>query len=106
VINDPLPAGLEVIDRSLDTSVEIPRSYDRQDFLDRGWGWWYFDYMDFFDDKVVISANYLPAGTYVITYLTRASTPGEYKVIPVTGEQFYFPDVSGRSAGSTFTVTP
>jgi hypothetical protein len=106
VINDFLPAGLEIIDRSLETSLEIPTSYSRQDFLDRGWGWWYFDHIDYHDEKVVVSADYLPSGTYVFTYLARASTPGEYKVIPVVAEQFYFPDVSGRSAGSTFVVSP
>jgi uncharacterized protein YfaS (alpha-2-macroglobulin family) len=106
VVNDFLPAGLEIIDRSLETSLEIPTSYSRQDFLDRGWGWWYFNYVDYHDEKVVLSADYLPSGTYVITYLARASTPGVYKVIPVVAEQFYFPDVSGRSAGSIFIVDP
>ena len=28
------------------------------------------------DEKVVLSAQYLPAGTYVYTYLARASTAG------------------------------
>lgn len=106
VINDYLPAGLEIVDRSLETSLEVPTSYSRQDFLDRGWGWWYFDHIEYHDEKVVLSADYLPSGTYVFTYLARASTPGEYKVIPVIAEQFYFPDVSGRSAGSIFVVDP
>jgi len=106
VINDYLPAGLEIVDRSLETSLEVPTSYSRQDFLDRGWGWWYFDHIDYHDEKVVLSADYLPSGTYVFTYLARASTPGEYKVIPIIAEQFYFPDVSGRSAGSIFVVDP
>jgi uncharacterized protein YfaS (alpha-2-macroglobulin family) len=36
----------------------------------------------------------------------RAGTAGEFNVIPTTAQEFYFPDVYGRSAGTTFTVTP
>ena len=55
---------------------------------------------------MVLSTNELPAGTYVYTYLARASTAGTFKVIPPTAAEFYFPDVGGRGAGSVFTVTP
>ena len=57
------------------------------------------------NDKVAVFATYLQAGTYEYTFNVRASVAGEYKVLPVYGEQMYFPDVWGRSAGSTFTVT-
>ena len=54
----------------------------------------------------MLSADYLPAGTYVYTYLARASTAGTFQVIPPTASEFYFPDVGGRGAGSVFEVTP
>jgi len=104
VINDPLPAGMEAIDPSLATDTAVPSSYTAQDYKDRGWGWWYFTHTELRDEKVVLSADYLPAGTYVYTYLTRASTAGTFKVIPPTASEFYFPDVGGRGAGSLFTV--
>jgi len=104
VIDDPLPAGFEAIDASLNTSVEVPSSYTRQDYDERGWGWWYFYHKEIRDEKVVLSADYLPAGTYVYTYLARASTAGTFKVIPTTATEFYFPDVGGRGAGSVFVV--
>jgi len=53
---------------------------------------------------VVLSAQYLPSGTYVYTYLARASTAGTFRVIPTTASEFYFPDVAGRGAGSLFVV--
>ncbi|MEW6402321.1 MAG: Ig-like domain-containing protein [Chloroflexota bacterium] len=105
VIDDPLPAGLEAVDASLNTSVEVPLTYTREDYNERGWGWWYFYHKEFRDEKVVLSSSYLPAGTYVYTYLTRASTAGTFKVIPPTASEFYFPDVGGRGAGSVFVVT-
>ena len=104
VINDPLPAGMEALDASIATDTAVPESYTAQDYKDKGWGWWYFTHIELRDEKVVLSADYLPAGTYVYTYLTRASTAGTFKVIPPTAAEFYFPDVGGRGAGSLFTV--
>ena len=104
VIDDPLPAGLEAIDSSLATDTAVPTVYTLQDYSERGWGWWYFDHTELRDEKVVLSAQYLPAGTYVYTYVARASTAGTFKVIPTTASEFYFPDVAGRGAGSLFVV--
>jgi uncharacterized protein YfaS (alpha-2-macroglobulin family) len=104
LIEDPLPAGLEALDASLATDTVVPSSYTAQDYKERGWGWWYFDHIELRDEKVVLSSDYLPAGTYVYTYLARASTAGTFKVIPPTASEFYFPDVGGRGAGSLFTV--
>jgi uncharacterized protein YfaS (alpha-2-macroglobulin family) len=106
VIDDPLPAGLEAVDSSLQTSQQVPETYQPRDYNRYGWGWWYFYYKQIYDEKLVMSADYLPAGTYTITYIARASTEGEFRVLPVTAKEFYFPDVSGRSAGSLFTVKP
>jgi uncharacterized protein YfaS (alpha-2-macroglobulin family) len=106
VIDDPLPAGLEAVDSSLQTSTQVPETYQPNDYTRYGWGWWYFYYKQIYDDKLVMSADYLPAGTYTITYIARASSAGEFHVLPVTAKEFYFPDVSGRSAGSLFTVKP
>lgn len=106
VVEDPLPAGLEAVDASLETGVEVPRKYTSADYNQRGWGWWYFTHQEVRDEKVVLSTDYLPAGTYVYTYLARASTPGIFKVMPTTASEFYFPDVGGRGAGSVFVVKP
>ena len=105
VLDDPLPAGLEAIDASLSGNVAVPTVYTAQDFDTTGWAWWFFDHQEVRDDEVVLSASYLPAGTYVYTYLARASIAGTFNVIPATAAEFYFPDVSGHSAGSLFIVT-
>lgn len=109
MVEDPLPAGLESVDQSLSTSpqsVEVPRAYSFNDVVWRGWGWWFFNHIEYRDEKVVLSASYLPAGTYVYTYLARAGTIGVFHVIPITAYEFYFPEVYGRSQGGLFTVTP
>jgi uncharacterized protein YfaS (alpha-2-macroglobulin family) len=106
VIDDPLPAGLEAVDASLLTSQQVPTKYQPDDYERYGWGWWYFYYKQIYDQKVVMSADYLPAGTYTINYLARASTAGQFHVLPATAKEFYFPDVAGRSAGTEFIVKP
>jgi uncharacterized protein YfaS (alpha-2-macroglobulin family) len=108
VIDDPLPAGLEAVDQSLEISPDItaPQDYDYASLWKQGWGWWYFDHVELRDEKVLISADYLPAGTYVYTYVVRASTPGVFSSIPPTAQEFYFPEVYGRGAGGKFTVIP
>jgi uncharacterized protein YfaS (alpha-2-macroglobulin family) len=108
VIEDYLPAGVEAVDQSLKTSQQVgaPERYDWDEYETTGWGWWYFDHVELRDEKVVISADYLPAGTYEYIYLVRAAVPGEYRVIPPTAQEFYFPEVYGRGAGSIFAVLP
>ncbi|HLF74100.1 MAG TPA: Ig-like domain-containing protein, partial [Anaerolineales bacterium] len=106
VIDDPLPAGLEAVDSTILTDTAVPLSYTLTDYEERGWGWWYFTHTELRDEKIVLSADTLPAGTYVFTYLARASTAGKFKVIPPTASEFYFPDVGGRGAGSVFDVKP
>ncbi len=106
VVDDPLPAGLEAIDTTLKTSPlnEIPWDYDWEKVDEEGWGWWYFPHAELRDEKVLLSADYLPAGTYTYTYRARAVTAGVFQVIPPTAYEFYFPEVFGRGEGSLFTV--
>jgi uncharacterized protein YfaS (alpha-2-macroglobulin family) len=108
LVEDPLPAGLEAVDTSLKTSPQgyVPEAQDWQRMDGLGWGWWHFNHVELRDEKVVLSADYLPAGSYTYTYLARASTVGTFQVIPPTAQEFYFPDVYGRGEGSLFEVKP
>ena len=108
VVDDPLPAGVEAVDQSLLTSQQegIPAQLGWNDLEKHGWGWWIFDHVELKDEKVVLSVEYLPAGTYEYTYLVRAITPGEFQTIPTVAQEFYFPEVYGRGEGGLFTVEP
>ncbi len=108
VIEDPIPAGTEGVNPNLNTEQQIGTQpgLETDDPLSQGWGWWWFSNIEFRDEKVVLFADYLPAGTYQYQYSIRAGLEGVYNVIPPTGYEFYFPEVYGRGAGSTFTVLP
>jgi uncharacterized protein YfaS (alpha-2-macroglobulin family) len=108
VINDPIPAGTEALDRSLKTTAQVGQTPELQRLDPRweGWGWWWFSSTQIRTEKVVLSAQFLPRGTYRYVYQIQATTPGSYKVIPPNGNEFYFPEVFGRGAGSLFTIVP
>ena len=69
-----------------------------------GWGWWWFSHTELRDEKAVLFATYLPAGTYEYTYQIRTGLSGAYKVLPSHAEEMYFPEVFGRGDGALFTI--
>ncbi len=106
-IEDPIPAGTDAVNPNLNTSQQVGTQPELNlaDPLSQGWGWWYFSNIEFRDQKVVFYSTYLPAGTYEYVYTIRAGLAGTFNVIPATGSETYFPEVYGRSDGSTFTIT-
>jgi uncharacterized protein YfaS (alpha-2-macroglobulin family) len=111
VVEDPLPAGAEAIDTSLATTSLLEREPGlyreaEEDNWYRFYHWWWrwYSRSEMRDDKVVLFADYLPAGTYEYTYAFRATQPGEYQVIPTSASEFYFPEVFGRADGRLFVI--
>ncbi|HUX76717.1 MAG TPA: MG2 domain-containing protein [Anaerolineae bacterium] len=111
VVEDPLPAGAESIDVSLETTSELAqepglyRETENEGWYDfYRWWWRWYSRSEMRDDKTVLFADYLPAGTYEYAYTFRATLPGEYHVIPTTAREFYFPEVFGRADGRLFTI--
>ncbi|MEW5988505.1 MAG: Ig-like domain-containing protein, partial [Chloroflexota bacterium] len=108
VIEDHLPAGAEAIDPGLETSAsgeggEVTRV--DQDYRWGYWGWWYFNRIEYRDDRVVFYSDFLPAGTYQYTYTLQTTLPGVYQVMPATAREAFFPEVFGRSDGLLFTIS-
>jgi uncharacterized protein YfaS (alpha-2-macroglobulin family) len=108
MVEDPIPAGTDAIDPNLLTSESgrggtiVPAEGE----FSRGfWGWWYWDHIQYRDEKVVFLSQYLPAGTYQYSYFLQPNIPGVYQVMPATAREDYFPEVFGRSEGATFTIT-
>jgi uncharacterized protein YfaS (alpha-2-macroglobulin family) len=87
-------------------AAEPGAQFDPRHPFASGWGWWYFQGPRIFSDHIAWSADFLPAGTYVLQYTLTALQPGEYRVLPASVRQVYFPDIQGSSAGTIFTITP
>jgi uncharacterized protein YfaS (alpha-2-macroglobulin family) len=110
-VEDYIPAGAEILDASLKTSQlgeygEPGPLYDPSNPFASGWGWWLFQPARIFDDHITWSANYLPAGSYQLTYTLVILQAGQYHVLPARAWMFYFPEVQGNSAGTIFEIKP
>jgi uncharacterized protein YfaS (alpha-2-macroglobulin family) len=119
VVDDPLPAGLEAVDVSLKTAGLRPvpaadSSDEDSQGVEEGTGWYYgtwedgwwspWDHRELRDDRVVYVATTLWPGTYTMSYVARATTPGVFVRPPAHAEEMYNPAVNGRSDGGVFTV--
>ncbi len=115
-IVDPLPAGLESVNTAFATTASDLGDGNSQDSgyyyggwdtappADRTWSDWVFNHRELLDDRVVLYADWMPAGVHRYTYVARATTPGTYTHPAATAEQMYAPEVFGRTGGSTFVV--
>ncbi len=104
VVEDFIPAGVEIIDPQLKTSQAEVIAYDPRDPFGNGWGWWYFNDAQVYDDHVRWIGQRVPAGTYVLTYHLQAVQAGEYRTLPARAYEYYFPDVRGNTAGGVFAI--
>jgi uncharacterized protein YfaS (alpha-2-macroglobulin family) len=117
MVEDFIPAGMEILNRSLKTSqqgteeaeespqIQLEQFDDSNPFAE-GWGWWLFHEPQIRDDGILFSADYLPAGTYVLTYTLVPLQAGEYRVLPAHAWESFFPEVQGTSAGAVFEIKP
>ncbi len=105
VVEDPLPAGGEAIDTGLATTSLLAMDPQLQRTGSRYWWWWnWYSRSELRDEKVVLFADVLGAGTYEYSYTFRATLPGDYHVMPTVAKEFYFPEVFGRSDGRLLTI--
>ena len=112
MVEDFIPAGMEVLNRALKTSQQgadtgsIQVQFDEKDPFANGWGWWLFNTPQVRDDGILYTADHLPAGTYVLTYTLVPLQAGEYRVLPAHAWESFFPEVQGTSAGAVFEIKP
>ena len=108
MLEDFIPSGTEILDPDLLTSQspteEPPPLYDPQTPFTDGWGWWYFNDPQIYDDHVLWMANFLPSGTYTLTYQLIPTQRGSFQVLPAHAWQYFYPEVQGTSAGDVFTI--
>jgi hypothetical protein len=95
IIVDPLPAGMEAVDTTFNTTPQSQAA---------SYGAWQIDYQVIHHDRVVAFANYLAPGIYTMHYLSRTVTPGTYEWPGSQAYLQYAPEEFGRSASTTLTV--
>jgi len=104
VIEDLLPAGLEVENPRLETTAhdQGDSSADPKQIVS-----FEDNRVDVRDDRVIIAGQMPDASEARCTYLARAVTPGKYVIPPVRAEAMYDINANALSgAGGTLTVEP
>jgi len=91
VVDDALPAGVEVVNLSFATESNTPNSAKTQSNED-GYYWYGFDHKEIYRDRVIFTADFLSPGTYTLTYLVRAASPGRFGIPGVHVEEMYAPE--------------
>jgi uncharacterized protein YfaS (alpha-2-macroglobulin family) len=94
-IVDPLPAGLEAVDSTFQTSSQAHQA--RTDN-------WQIDYQTIYHDRVEAFARHLDAGVYAMHYIVRSVTPGTYAWPAADAHLQFAPEEFGRTAFGTLTV--
>ena len=118
VVDDPVPGGLEPVNRQLATASEVdaakgdhPRSkasfwFSRDDWLGYGWSRWSFYHQELRHHAARFYSEYLPAGNYHLSYVAQAIAPGTFQILPTHVEEMYDPDVFGQWVPATLVVEP
>ncbi len=101
VVEDPVPAGFEIVQASFRTEATMPPDEQGRD------EWWWrnpFRHREFNDDKALFFADYLPAGVHSITYMVRATGIGNFGHPGVHAEGMYEPEVFGQGMSGKLRI--
>ncbi|HJS73471.1 MAG TPA: alpha-2-macroglobulin family protein, partial [Vicinamibacteria bacterium] len=116
VVDDPVPGGLEPVNRDLATASTVDADqaefegastsfwFTRDDWFLFGYSRWSFYHQELRHDAARFYSEWLPAGNYHLSYAAQAIAPGEFQVLPVHAEEMYDPDVFGQGVPQTLVV--
>ncbi|MBI1215437.1 MAG: large extracellular alpha-helical protein [Alphaproteobacteria bacterium] len=116
VVNDPVPGGLEPVNRDLAITSQVDA--DKGDFEAAGGSWffkfsdwrgynvsrWSFYHQELRHDRAVFYSDYLPPGHYHLSYAAQAIATGKFTVMPPLAEEMYDPDVYGKDVTGELSV--
>jgi hypothetical protein len=94
MVEDPLPAGVEVVQRRDLYELEARSP------------WWDGSYREYRDDRVVFFQESFERGRYDFIYLLKVTTPGVFRAMPARISAMYVPDATASSQSQTLTVGP
>jgi uncharacterized protein YfaS (alpha-2-macroglobulin family) len=104
VIVDPIPSSVEIMNTAFATEKGSLGTYETK--RSGGSSWWYYSdpVIDYRDDMVVITENYLSPGMHEYTYLIRAITKGDAGMPSSTAKLMYEPEIFGRTGNRIINV--
>jgi hypothetical protein len=99
MLEDPLPAGVEVIKDESGYNIIGESAYRgsrEQEYEGEGDSGFWYAAKEIRDEKVAFFATRLPVGRHEFMYLLRAQIPGDYHVMPTIANLMYYPEYQGN----------
>jgi len=116
VVDDPVPGGLEPVNRDLATTSSIDADqashirpidswfHQHDDWRAYGGYGQSFYHQELRHDSARFYSDYLPAGNYHLSYTAQAIAGGSFAVKPLKVEEMYDPDVFGLGVPARLNV--
>jgi len=117
VVDDPVPGGLEPVNRDLATTSQADadqasatyakdsRWFSQQNWRKYGVSFWGFYHQELRHHAAIFYSDYLSAGNYHLSYVAQAIAPGKFNVMPTHAEEMYEPEIFGKGTPATLVVT-
>ena len=116
VVDDPVPGGLEPVNRDLATASQVDADkaegqyaggslwFSHDEWSEYGFSWWNFYHKELRHHAARFYSDYLPAGNYHLSYVAQAIAPGEFSVMATHSEEMYEPEVFGKGMPAKLIV--
>jgi uncharacterized protein YfaS (alpha-2-macroglobulin family) len=115
-VNDPVPGGLEPVNRELGTASKVDADkgafeaaggsffFKFTDWKGYNASLWSFYHQELRHDSARFFADYLPPGNYHLSYTAQAIADGTFTEMPPLAEEMYDPDVYGKDVTGELEV--
>jgi hypothetical protein len=103
VVDDPLPGGLEAVQRELATSSTVDATAAEAGGTDGGD--WVFYHRELRHEAARFYAERVPPGSYTLRYAAQVIASGEFTAPPPHIEAMYEPDIFGQGRPQRLSVT-
>ncbi|MDI6792702.1 MAG: MG2 domain-containing protein [bacterium] len=98
VVDDPVPAGFEILNLEFQTESQEVKRQLRGNTAGASERWWgTFNHSEIYDDRMLVFADSLCEGRHIFSYIIKALTPGQFHAPATKVEEMYDPDVFGRT---------
>ncbi|MDR0547985.1 MAG: hypothetical protein LBI10_01010 [Deltaproteobacteria bacterium] len=105
ILEDPVPAGFEPINFNLKDSDRSLIPLVSGDDPDNEQNYFWYNHVEFWPNRVLVSSPYVPPGVYSFSYLIRPATPGVYRTSGPLVTEMYSPESFGRGPGQTIVLS-
>jgi uncharacterized protein YfaS (alpha-2-macroglobulin family) len=104
VVDDPIPAGCEIINEAFNTVEQAVKQGIKKKNRDFFFSWKTWNHFEYRKEGCRVYATRLSPGRHQFTYAVRPIARGSFHLPPAYAQEMYSPEVYGRNGEGTATV--